>query len=136
MHQPDDKIGFTQTLRCVLQACNPHVLHSPGRRRSSAGYKTPDGTRWHDDSDLHSSRHAQEHAAEDLNALQRVLAVISRGEVATFLVMAVMFGYGMGTIDSFMFIYLRELGTAQITQNGFVLSKPPSAVYCKCRSLS
>ena len=48
--------------------------------------------------------------ADDLSALQRVVAVISRGEVATFLFMAVMFGFGMGTIDSFMFIYLRELG--------------------------
>lgn len=45
-----------------------------------------------------------------MTAFQRVLAVISRGEVAIFLVMAVCFGYGMGTIDSFMFIYLQELG--------------------------
>lgn len=51
-------------------------------------------------------------AVHDMNAAQRVWAVISRGEVAVFLVMAVMFGYGMGTIDSFMFIYLRELGTS------------------------
>ena len=40
-----------------------------------------------------------------------MLAVVSRGEVAVFLVTAVMMGYGMGTIDSFMFIYLSELGT-------------------------
>lgn len=56
---------------------------------------------------------AGDSAADHLNAFQRVYAVVSRAEVATFLLMAVMFGYGMGTIDSFMFIYLRELGMCQ-----------------------
>ena len=54
-------------------------------------------------------------AAAHLSAVQRVVAVVRRGEVATFLGMAVLFGIGMGTIDSFMFIYLRELGEACAT---------------------
>lgn len=55
-------------------------------------------------------QHAEHSVADDLSAFQRVYAVLRQPEVAIFLIMAVMFGYGMGTIDSFMFIYLRELG--------------------------
>ncbi|KAK9796993.1 hypothetical protein WJX73_010487 [Symbiochloris irregularis] len=96
------------TCEPVLQAYNPHALQSSGAqtpaRPQSAGTTEPDlptepAILYGDDAAVHS-----------MSAVERVWAVVSRGEVAVFLVMAVMFGYGMGTIDSFMFIYLRELG--------------------------
>ena len=36
--------------------------------------------------------------------------ILSCPRVAVFLVMAVLFGIGMGTIDGFMFLYLKQLG--------------------------
>lgn len=34
-----------------------------------------------------------------------------------FLVMAVLFGIGMGTIDGFMFLYLKQLGESKLNSN-------------------
>ena len=36
--------------------------------------------------------------------------ILGSPEVSIFLVMAVLFGVGMGTIDGFMFLYLKQLG--------------------------
>ena len=42
--------------------------------------------------------------------LQRMRVILSCPRVAIFLAMAVLFGIGMGTIDGFMFLYLKQLG--------------------------
>ena len=42
--------------------------------------------------------------------LQRMRVILASPEVSIFLVMAVLFGIGMGTIDGFMFLYLKQLG--------------------------
>ena len=38
------------------------------------------------------------------------LSMLLETEVLTFFCIAILMGYGMGTIDSFLFIYLDELG--------------------------
>ena len=42
--------------------------------------------------------------------LQKVAIVMRNPEAVTFFCIAVLMGYGMGTIDSFLFLYLDELG--------------------------
>ena len=42
--------------------------------------------------------------------MQKALLVLSNPEAVTFFCIAVLMGYGMGTIDSFLFLFLDELG--------------------------
>ena len=48
--------------------------------------------------------------------LQRMGVILRCPQVAIFLVMAVLFGFGMGTIDGFVFLYLKQLGERHMLQ--------------------
>ena len=58
----------------------------------------------------HGHNAAQAGRAGRQSLLQRMRVILSSPEVSIFLVMAVLFGIGMGTIDGFMFLYLKQLG--------------------------
>lgn len=48
----------------------------------------------------------------ELSLLQKAAIVLSNPEALSFFCIAVLMGYGMGTIDSFLFLFLDELGAA------------------------
>jgi hypothetical protein len=46
----------------------------------------------------------------ELSLVRKALLVLSSPDAVTFFCIAVLMGYGMGTIDSFLFLFLDELG--------------------------
>lgn len=63
-----------------------------------------------------------------VGVLKGVGIILSNGRVLNFLFMSLLMGYGMGSIDSYLFLYLEELGEAGAM---FTLSLP-----CPCRHVS
>lgn len=48
--------------------------------------------------------------ASELSLVRKALLVLRNPDAVTFFCIAVLMGYGMGTIDSFLFLFLDELG--------------------------
>ena len=49
-----------------------------------------------------------------VGVLKGVGIILSSGRVLCFLLMSLLMGYGMGSIDSYLFLYLEELGEAYV----------------------
>ncbi|KAG2442634.1 hypothetical protein HXX76_002718 [Chlamydomonas incerta] len=52
-------------------------------------------------------------AADAAGHWRRLWILVRRPEVAVFFVTAITMGYGFGTIDSFLFLYLRQMGASE-----------------------
>ncbi|PNW85282.1 hypothetical protein CHLRE_03g179350v5 [Chlamydomonas reinhardtii] len=52
-------------------------------------------------------------AADSAGHWRRLWVLVRRPEVAVFFVTAMTMGYGFGTIDSFLFLYLRQMGASE-----------------------